>query len=66
MNLREDIQAVMSAQGVKAYAVSMKSGLDQGMLSRFFSGKSELSVKSLNILLDALGYELAIRKKRKK
>jgi transcriptional regulator with XRE-family HTH domain len=66
MSLREDIQAVMSEQGVTAYAVSMKSGIDQGLLSRYFSGKSALSVKSLDILLGVLGYELTIRRKKRK
>jgi transcriptional regulator with XRE-family HTH domain len=66
MSLQKEIRAAMSEQEVTAYALSMKSGLDQGLLSRFFSEKSALSLKSLNILLDALGYELTIRRKQRK
>jgi transcriptional regulator with XRE-family HTH domain len=65
MSLREEIKGVMSEHGVTAYAVSGKTGLDTGLLSRFFSGKSALSVKSLDILLNHLGYELSIRRKRR-
>ena len=63
MSIREEIISAISEQGKTAYAVSMKSGIDQGLLSRYFAGKSALSVKSLDALLNALGYELTIRRK---
>jgi transcriptional regulator with XRE-family HTH domain len=66
MNLREEIRGVMSEQGITAMAISKKCGIDRSLLSRFFSGKSALSVKSLDILLGALGYELTIRRKKRK
>jgi transcriptional regulator with XRE-family HTH domain len=65
MSLREEIKGVMSERSITASAVSEKTGLDQGLLSRFFSGKSALSVRSLEILLNHLGYELSIRRKRR-
>jgi transcriptional regulator with XRE-family HTH domain len=64
MSLREEIRAVMMEQGITAYAVGEKTGLDRSLLSRFFAGKSALSLKSLTVLLNALGYELSIRRKR--
>ena len=65
MTLQEQIQAVMTEQDVTAYSIAEKTGIDRGLLSRFFSGKSALSIKSLEVLLDELGYELSIKKKRK-
>jgi transcriptional regulator with XRE-family HTH domain len=65
MSLADEIKAVMSEKGITAYEVDRETGLSQSMLSRFFSDKVALSLKSLNKLLDYLGYELTIRKKRK-
>jgi transcriptional regulator with XRE-family HTH domain len=66
MSLRDEIQAVMFEQDITAYAIEGKTGLSRALLSRFFAGKSALSLKSLNVLLDALGYELTIRRKRRR
>ena len=66
MGLREQIRSVMSEQEITAGAISGRTGLDRSLLSRYFSGKSALSVKSLDILLDALGYELTIRRRKRK
>jgi transcriptional regulator with XRE-family HTH domain len=66
MNLQEEIKVVLSNQGTTASEISKKTGLDQALLSRFFSGKVAMSVKSLTKMLDYLGYELTIRRKRRK
>ncbi len=61
--LTKKIRDVMKEAGVSAAQLSRKSGINEGLLSRYFNGKSELSVRSLTLLLDALGYELTIRKR---
>jgi transcriptional regulator with XRE-family HTH domain len=66
MSLREEIKTTMLEQSITASAVSEKTGIDKSLLSRFFAEKSALSLKSLNALLDALGYELTIRRKKQK
>ena len=48
---------------MSAYKISMETGLSQGLLSRFLRGQSPLSLRALILVLDALGYELTIRKK---
>ena len=63
MSIHELVQAAMEAEGMSAYKISMETGLDQGLLSRFLRGKSPLSLRALTLVLDALGYELTIRKK---
>ena len=63
MLIHEQVQAAMEAEGMSAYKISMETGLSQGLLSRFLRGKSPLSLRALTLVLDALGYELTIRKK---
>lgn len=63
MLIYEQVQAAMEAEGMSAYKISMETGLSQGLLSRFLRGKSPLSLRALTLVLDVLGYELAIRKK---
>ena len=61
--IHEQVQAAMEAESMSAYKISMETGLSQGLLSRFLRGKSPLSLRALTLVLDVLGYELAIRKK---
>ena len=63
MSIHEMVQSAMEAEGMSAYKISMETGLSQGLLSRFLRGKSPLSLRALTLVLDALGYELTIRKK---
>lgn len=63
MSIHELVQAAMEAEGMSAYKISMETGLSQGLLSRFLRGQSPLSLRALILVLDALGYELTIRKK---
>jgi hypothetical protein len=51
--------------GQSRYAVSVRSGVDQAVLSRFIAGKSGLSLESVDKLVDALGLEVGTRRKRK-
>lgn len=63
MSIHKLVQSAMEAEGMSAYKISMETGLSQGLLSRFLRGQSPLSLRALSLVLDALGYELTIRKK---
>ena len=63
MSIHELVQSAMEAEGMSAYKISMETGLSQGLLSRFLRGQSPLSLRALTLVLDALGYELTIRKR---
>lgn len=63
MSIHELVQSAMEAEDISAYKISMETGLNQGLLSRFLRGKSPLSLRALTLVLDTLGYELTIRKK---
>jgi transcriptional regulator with XRE-family HTH domain len=64
MSLGDDLKSLLDKEGVTAYEVEQKTGLSRSMLSRFFTGKIALSIKSLSLVLDYLGYELSFRKKK--
>jgi transcriptional regulator with XRE-family HTH domain len=63
MTVREEVKRVMGERGMTAYRLSEQSGIDQGLLSRYFARKSEVSVKTLEKILDVLGCELAVRER---
>ncbi len=65
-SLIERIRAEMKEQRYTGRALSRASGVDAGLLSRYFNGKSDLSLKSLEAVLNVLGYELSMRKKSRK
>jgi transcriptional regulator with XRE-family HTH domain len=51
--------------GLSRYAISVKSGVDQAALSRFLAGKRSLSLDSVDKLVDVLGLEVRLPRKRK-
>lgn len=64
--LQDEIKEVLEKQGITAYRVWKETGIHQSSMSKFFAGQRMFSVETLNTLLDYLGYELTIRKKRKR
>ena len=66
MSIPEEIKAVLEAKDLTVYRVWKATGISQASLSRFFSGDRPFVADALMKLLDYLGYELTIRKKRKK
>jgi predicted transcriptional regulator len=66
MSFTGEIKAVMDERGITSYRVWKDTGIDQSALSKFFSGERLLVADTLTTLLDYLGYEITIRKKREK
>jgi transcriptional regulator with XRE-family HTH domain len=67
--MREPLSATLRRtireSGLSRYAIAVRSGLDQGALSRFVTGKCGLTLDSADKLADALDLELRPRRKRK-
>ena len=63
MSILKEIKAVMEEKKLSSYRVCKNTGIDQGSLSRFFSGERAFVADTLIKLLDYFGYELTIRKK---
>jgi transcriptional regulator with XRE-family HTH domain len=51
--------------GLTRYAISVRSGVDQAALSRFIAGKRSLNLESVDKLVEVLGLEVRMPRKRK-
>jgi len=60
--LRDNIQKC----GKTRYRLSLETGISQSVLSRFVSGKSELTIANAEKLCVAIGTELLIKTKKGK
>ncbi len=58
------LREVLKREGVTAYRLSKELGIDQGMLSRFFHGKQNLSLPKLERIADYLGYDIEFVKRK--
>jgi hypothetical protein len=57
-------QAVRESE-LTRYAISVRTGIDQGTLCRFIRGERGISLDSADRLMDCLGLEIRPRRKRK-
>lgn len=62
--LAERTKKIIQESGVSFYRLSRVSGVDHGSLSSFMSGKRGLGVERIEKVLDALGYDIEIVKRR--
>ena len=64
--LTDQIRRAIEESGVSRYRLWKETGIDQAVLSRFVAGKAGMTLKSLDVLADALGLRIvADRSKRK-
>ena len=64
--LTDQIRRAINESGVSRYRLWKETGIDQAVLSRFVAGKAGMTLKSLDVLADALGLRIvADRSKRK-
>lgn len=63
-SIQELIKTVMAENSVSAYQLSKDTGINEGQLSRFFNNKVDLSLKKITQIIDYLGYDITIQKKR--
>lgn len=61
----EQVRQLIETSGHSRYAIWKATGIPQQQLSRLMSGQSGLSLDSLERLLQYLGHEIRIQKKRK-
>jgi ribosome-binding protein aMBF1 (putative translation factor) len=63
--LTDQIRRAIDESGVSRYRLWKETGIDQAVLSRFMAGKAGMTLKSLDVLADALGLRVvADRSKR--
>jgi ribosome-binding protein aMBF1 (putative translation factor) len=64
--LTDQIRRAIDESGVSRYRLWKETGIDQATLSRFMAGKAGMTLKSLDVLADALRLRVvAGRSKRK-
>jgi hypothetical protein len=59
------IRRAILESGQTRYAIAVKCGVDQAVLSRFMSGKSNLNLATVDKLVAGLGIEAKIRRTMK-
>jgi transcriptional regulator with XRE-family HTH domain len=64
--IREQIQQAIRDTGLTQREVSRATGINETLLSRFNHGLREMSYKSIDQLLDRLGFEIVVRRKTRK
>lgn len=59
------VRQLIESSGQSRYSIWKATGIPQGQLSRLMNGQSGLSLDSLERLLQHLGHEIKIIKRRK-
>jgi hypothetical protein len=63
-SLEDQVRQAIERSGKSRYWLWKQTQIDQSALSKFVAGKAGLSVQSVNALLDALGLEVKLVKKK--
>lgn len=63
MTPQEDVQMLMKAQRITQTQICKKSGVSRSILSRWLSGKQNITSENLKKIAEALGAEVRIIKK---
>jgi len=61
--LSDQLRRFMENCKLSRYEISKRTGLDEGLLSRFAHKKSGLAMESIDLLGDCLGLELVARRR---
>ena len=64
--LTDQIRRAIDESGVSRYRLWKETGIDQAVLSRFMAGKAGMTLKSLDVLADALGLRIVADKSKRK
>ena len=64
--LTDQIRRAINESGVSRYRLWKETGIDQAVLSRFVAGKAGMTLKSLDVLADALGLRIVADKSKRK
>ena len=59
------LKEVLAKEGVTAYRLWKDLGIDQGQLSKFFSGKVNISLELLERIADYLNYDVVLVERRR-
>ena len=63
--LANRLKEVLEKEGVTRYQLWKQLAIDQGQLSKFFSGKVNISLEMLEQIAGYLGYDLVLVKRKR-
>ena len=63
--VRSRLREILNREKVTAYRLCKDLKIDQGLLSRFFQGKSNISWKNMERIADYLGYDITFVKRKR-
>jgi hypothetical protein len=63
--LSEVIRQAILESGESRYSLSIRCGVDQGILSRFMNGKGGMGLETIDKLVAGLGIAVRLPRKRK-
>ena len=58
--IKQKIQSEMQISGISINALAKSSGVSKSQISRWLSGKSDLTIETLGKLCDVLGLNLEV------
>jgi ribosome-binding protein aMBF1 (putative translation factor) len=64
--LTDQIRRAIDESGVSRYRLWKETGIDQAVLSRFMAGKAGMTLKSLDVLADALELRVVTGRSKRK
>lgn len=59
------LKEVLGKEGITAYRLCKDLGIDRGQLSKFFSGKVNISLEMMEQIANHLGYDLVLVKRNR-
>lgn len=60
--LTDQVRQAIEDSGLTRYAISQQTGIDQSALSRFMSGKTGLTLASLDRLAETLSLQIVVNR----
>ncbi len=63
--VRNRLKEILNREKVTAYRLCKDLMIDQGLLSRFFRGESNISWKNMERIADYLGYDITFVKRKR-
>lgn len=62
--LEKQLRKAIESSGLSVYRISKKSGVSEGVLSRFLNGQRGMTLATASRLAESLGLELAAKKRK--
>lgn len=65
MNIQEQISNILKQKKISRYQLAKDTGINESQLSRFFSGKTNLSYDKIKIIVEYLDFDIILIPKNK-